>query len=83
MERGQLLWSFGEAATYPLGCCKSETMSSTAVELAMEAIPGRVTVHIWSRVRSVRDCRKKGRSATTKSELGAQLTSIGATMSLQ
>lgn len=26
----------------------------------MEAIPGRVTVHIWSRVRSVRDCEEKG-----------------------
>jgi hypothetical protein len=35
-----------ERATNPLGCCKTETMSSTAIELAIEAIPGRVTVHI-------------------------------------
>lgn len=31
-------------------------MSSTAVELAMLAMPGRVTVHIWSSVRSLKDC---------------------------
>jgi endogenous inhibitor of DNA gyrase (YacG/DUF329 family) len=39
----------------PSGCCMSETSSSTAVEEAIEAKPGRVTVHIWSRVRSVKD----------------------------
>lgn len=41
--------------TYPSGCCKSDTRSSTAVDAAIEASPGRVTVHIWSSVRSVKD----------------------------
>lgn len=45
--------------TYPLGCWRSDTRSSTAVDDAIEARPGRVTVHIWSSVRSERDWRKE------------------------
>lgn len=44
-----------DECTYPKGCCKMETNISTADAAAMGATPGRVTVHIWSRVRSVRD----------------------------
>lgn len=47
------------AETHPSGCCNKETRSSTAVEAAMEARPGLVTVHIWSSVRSVRDFKKR------------------------
>lgn len=43
--------------TDPLECWMIETSNSTAVEDAMDAMPGRVTVHIWSRVRSVKDCK--------------------------
>lgn len=49
----------GERETHPSGCCKRETRSSTAVDDAIEAIPGRVTVHIWSSVRSERDCHTR------------------------
>lgn len=34
----------------------TDTINSTAEAPAMAANPGRVTVHIWSNVRSVRDC---------------------------
>lgn len=34
-----------------------DTRSSTPNAPAMAAKPGRVTVHCWSRVRSVRDCK--------------------------
>lgn len=34
------------ATVYPSGCCSKETSSSTAVEDAIDANPGRVTVHI-------------------------------------
>ena len=44
-----------ELGSYPSGCCKREANSSTAVAAAIGASPGRVTVHIWSSVRSVRD----------------------------
>lgn len=33
-------------ATCPSGCCNKDTRSSTAVEAAIEARPGLVTVHI-------------------------------------
>lgn len=46
--------------THPSGCCSNDTSSSTAVDEAIEAIPGRVTVHIWSSVRSVRDWYVRG-----------------------
>jgi hypothetical protein len=45
----------GDVVRYPSGCCKTETSSSTAMDAAIGASPGRVTVHIWSSVRSVRD----------------------------
>ena len=44
-----------KVSTYPSGCCNRDTSSSTAIDAAMGASPGRVTVHIWSSVRSVRD----------------------------
>jgi len=43
---------------YPSGWCSSETISSTARQLAMNETPGRVTVHCWSSVRLVVDCIK-------------------------
>lgn len=42
------------AWTYPRGCCKTEIKSSTAIAAAIGATPGRVTVHIWSKVLSLR-----------------------------
>lgn len=45
--------------TYPSGCCRSEASSSTAVDDAIDARPGRVTVHIWSSVLSVSDCDER------------------------
>lgn len=42
-------------SAYPFGCWRVEVISSTAVALAMAASPGLVTVHIWSRVLSLRD----------------------------
>ena len=48
-----------EVRCYPRGCWRSEARSSTAVEDAIEARPGRVTVHIWSSVRSVNDWSRK------------------------
>jgi hypothetical protein len=38
------------------GCWRMETRSSTRREEARGAIPGRVTVHCWSRVALLRDC---------------------------
>lgn len=37
------------------GCCRMETRSSTRREEASGAMPGRVTVHCWSRVALLRD----------------------------
>lgn len=34
------------AATNPFGCCKTLIINSTAVDAAIDASPGRVTVHI-------------------------------------
>lgn len=48
-----------QGVAYPCGCWRSETRSSTAVEAAIDARPGRVTVHIWSSVRSVSDYMAK------------------------
>ena len=39
------------------GCWSTETRSSTSRADAIGAMPGRVTVHCWSRVASLRDCR--------------------------
>ena len=67
--------------TYPSGCWSSDARSSTAVDDAIEAKPGRVTVHIWSRVLSVKDF---GLLACIENhDMNAVLTSDGATMSLQ
>lgn len=41
--------------THPSGCCRTETISSTARAPAITARPGRLTVHCWSRVRSLVD----------------------------
>lgn len=38
------------------GCCRMLTRSSVNRLDARGAIPGRVTVHCWSRVASLRDC---------------------------
>jgi hypothetical protein len=38
------------------GCCRMLTRSSTRREEARGAMPGRVTVHCWSRVALLRDC---------------------------
>ena len=38
------------------GCWRTETINSTARPEAMRDIPGRVTVHCWSRVLSFVDC---------------------------
>lgn len=35
-----------DSVIYPFGCCSTDTINSTAVLLAIEAIPGLVTVHI-------------------------------------
>ena len=53
-ENGQRPKGWGRV-TDPRGCCTREVKSSTAEAEAMGAIPGLVTVHIWSRVRSLRD----------------------------
>lgn len=42
--------------THPSGCCKTETINSTARAPAIMASPGRLTVHCWSKVRSLVDC---------------------------
>jgi hypothetical protein len=49
----------GGGRAYPRGCVNSEMSISTAVADAMAARPGRETVHIWSSVRSLRDCREE------------------------
>ena len=41
--------------THPAGCCRTETISSTARAPAIVASPGRLTVHCWSKVRSLVD----------------------------
>jgi hypothetical protein len=38
------------------GCWSMETRSSTRRDEASGAMPGRVTVHCWSRVALLRDC---------------------------
>jgi len=50
-------------------------MSSTAVELAIDAIPGRVTVHIWSSVRSVKDCNHEHSTSAINSNQKTTLIS--------
>lgn len=40
---------------HPSGCCKTETINSTARAPATMASPGRLTVHCWSKVRSLVD----------------------------
>lgn len=68
--------------THPSGCCRTEASSSTAVEAAIDARPGRVTVHISSSVLSVRDCGLDGQLEYMCRRLSGR-TSAGATMSLQ
>ena len=52
------------AGAKPLsGCCSTETRSSTAKALAMYDMPGRETVHCWSRVLSLVDCINEKKSA--------------------
>ena len=46
--------------THPSGCCKTETINSTARAAAIVASPGRLTVHCWSKVRSLVDCGEAG-----------------------
>jgi len=58
-------------------------MSSTADAAAIGAIPGLVTVHIWSSVRSVRDYNTRISKTKDWLQLGLLLTSVGATISLQ
>lgn len=66
--------------THPNGCWTSETRSSTADADAIGAMPGRVTVHIWSKVLSDNDCS----SGSVDTSAGRKLvTSVGATTSLQ
>lgn len=46
-------------STYFFECCNNETNNSTPIEAAILETPGRVTVHCWSKVRSVWDCIKQ------------------------
>lgn len=43
-------------STHPSLCCRTDTMISTASAPAIIARPGLLTVHCWSRVRSLVDC---------------------------
>jgi hypothetical protein len=51
---GMRYWFMNGKVKWGTGCCSKEARSSTTEE-AIGASPGRVTVHIWSRVLSLRD----------------------------
>ncbi len=54
----------------------SETSSSTADAAAIGAMPGRVTVHIWSSVRSVKDCEDCSSAPAGAKKWQAQVTYV-------
>ena len=49
-------WEVKNLGAYPTGCCSKDMSNSTALTAVMVASPGRVTMHIWSSILSVRDC---------------------------